>query len=91
MNRILNSQAEFGKGAKTPEESFDRQILSGNYMMFLDCGLVLQEAYHYPCRRCLVGGMLCGLYGFLDFSAIKNGGNPTNPCFNYIFFTIFTP
>ena len=35
MNRVLNSQAEFSKGAKTPEEAFDRQILSGNYMMFL--------------------------------------------------------
>ena len=41
MNQILNSQAEFSKGAKTPEEAFDRQILSGNYMMFLIVGLFL--------------------------------------------------
>ena len=41
MNPILNSQAEFSKGAKTPEEAFDRQILSGNYMMFLIVGLFL--------------------------------------------------
>jgi hypothetical protein len=41
MNQILNSQAEFSKGAKTPEETFDRQILSGNYMMFLIVGLFL--------------------------------------------------
>lgn len=41
MNRILSSQAEFSKGAKTPEEAFDRQILSGNYMMFLIVALFL--------------------------------------------------
>ena len=41
MNKILSSQAEFSKGAKTPEEAFDRQILSGNYMMFLIVGLFL--------------------------------------------------
>ena len=41
MNQVLNSQAEFSKGAKTPEEAFDRQILSGNYMMFLIVGLFL--------------------------------------------------
>lgn len=35
MNKIKSSQAEFSKGAKTPEEAFDRQMLSGNYMMFL--------------------------------------------------------
>ena len=29
------------RGAKTPEEAFDRQILSGNYMMFLIVGLFL--------------------------------------------------
>lgn len=29
------------KGAKTPEEAFDRQMLSGNYMMFLIVGLFL--------------------------------------------------
>ena len=33
--------AEFSKGAKTPEEAFDRQILSGNYMLFLIVGLFL--------------------------------------------------
>ena len=36
-----NSMAEFSKGAKTPEEAFDRQILSGNYMLFLIVGLFL--------------------------------------------------
>lgn len=35
MTRNKRSQAEFSKGAKTPEEAFDRQLLSGNYMMFL--------------------------------------------------------
>jgi len=35
MTRNRSSQAEFSKGAKTPEEAFDRQLLSGNYMMFL--------------------------------------------------------
>ncbi len=35
MDRNKRSQAEYSKGAKTPEEAFDRQILSGNYMMFL--------------------------------------------------------
>ena len=29
------------KNAKTPEEAFDRQILSGNYMLFLTVGLFL--------------------------------------------------
>lgn len=38
-NRI--TQAEFSKGAKTPEEAFDRQVLSGNYMLFLIVGLFL--------------------------------------------------
>lgn len=38
-NRI--NQAEFSKGAKTPEEAFDRQVLSGNYMLFLIVGLFL--------------------------------------------------
>ena len=41
MNRILSSQAEFSKGAKMPEEAFDRQMLSGNYMMFLIVSLFL--------------------------------------------------
>lgn len=41
MNKILSSRAEFSKGAKTPEEAFDRQILSGNYMLFLIVGLFL--------------------------------------------------
>lgn len=41
MNKIKSSQAEFSKGAKTPEEAFDRQILSGNYMLFLIAGLFL--------------------------------------------------
>jgi len=41
MNKILSSQAEFSKGAKTPEEAFDRQMLSGNYMLFLIVGLFL--------------------------------------------------
>ena len=41
MNKNLNSQAEFGKGAGTPEEAFDRQLLSGNYMMVLIVGLFL--------------------------------------------------
>lgn len=41
MNKILKSQAEFSKGAKTPEEAFDRQMLSGNYLMFLIVGLFL--------------------------------------------------
>jgi len=41
MSKILNSQAEFSVGAKTPEEAFDRQILSGNYRMFLIVGLFL--------------------------------------------------
>ena len=36
-----SSMAEFSKGAKTPEEAFDRQILSGNYMLFLIVGLFL--------------------------------------------------
>ena len=35
MNKIVSSRA------KTPEEAFDRQILSGNYMMFLIVGLFL--------------------------------------------------
>ena len=41
MNKILSSQAEVSGKAKTPEEAFDRQILSGNYMMFLIVGLFL--------------------------------------------------
>ena len=41
MNNIVSSQTEFSNGAKTPEEAFDRQILSGNYMMFLIVGLFL--------------------------------------------------
>ena len=41
MNPILNGQAEFSKGAKTPEEAFDRQLLSGNYRLFLIVGLFL--------------------------------------------------
>ena len=41
MNQNLSSMAEFSKGARTPEEAFDRQILSGNYMMFLIVGLFL--------------------------------------------------
>ena len=36
-----SSMADFSKGAKTPEEAFDRQILSGNYMLFLIVGLFL--------------------------------------------------
>ena len=35
MNPILSGQAKFSKGAKTPEEAMDRQLFSGNYMMFL--------------------------------------------------------
>ena len=35
------TQAEYSKGAKTPEEAFDRQMLSGNYMMFLIVALFL--------------------------------------------------
>lgn len=35
MTGNKKSQSEFSKGARTPEEAFDRQILSGNYMMFL--------------------------------------------------------
>lgn len=41
MNNIVSSQTEFSKGAKTPEEAFDRQMLSGNYKMFLIVGLFL--------------------------------------------------
>lgn len=41
MNQIVSSQAEFSKGAGTPEEAFDRQMLSGNYMLFLLAGLFL--------------------------------------------------
>ena len=41
MTRNKSSQAEFSKGARTPEEAFDRQILSGNYMLFLIVGLFL--------------------------------------------------
>lgn len=41
MTRNKSSQVEFSKGAKTPEEAFDRQVLSGNYMMFLIVGLFL--------------------------------------------------
>jgi hypothetical protein len=41
MNKMLSSQAEFSKGARTPEEAFDRQLLSGNYMLFLIVGLFL--------------------------------------------------
>ena len=41
MNQNLSSQAELLKGAKTPEEAFDRQMLSGNYMMFLIVALFL--------------------------------------------------
>lgn len=41
MNQNVSSRAEFAKGAKTPEEAFDRQMLSGNYMMFLIVGLFL--------------------------------------------------
>jgi len=41
MNKIWSNQAEFVKGAKTPEEAFDRQILSGNYTLFLIVGLFL--------------------------------------------------
>jgi len=36
-----SSMEELSKGAKTPEEAFDRQILSGNYMLFLTVGLFL--------------------------------------------------
>ncbi len=41
MTRNKSSQAEFSKGTKTPEEVFDRQMLSGNYMLFLTVGLFL--------------------------------------------------
>ena len=41
MNQMVNSQAELNKGVKTPEEAFDRQLLSGNYMLFLTGGLFL--------------------------------------------------
>ena len=36
-----NSMAEFSKRATTPEEAFDRQVLSGNYMLFLIVGWFL--------------------------------------------------
>jgi len=41
MNKNLSSKAEVSEGAKTPEEAFDRQMLSGNYMMFLIVALFL--------------------------------------------------
>lgn len=41
MNKSTDSQTEVSKRAKTPEEAFDRQILSGNYMLFLIVGLFL--------------------------------------------------
>lgn len=41
MTGNKRSQSEFSKGARTPEEAFDRQLLSGNYRMFLVVGLFL--------------------------------------------------
>lgn len=41
MTKNQLTQAEYSKGAKTPEERFDRQFLSGNYMMFLIVALFL--------------------------------------------------
>lgn len=41
MTRNKSSQVEFSKDTKTPEEAFDRQMLSGNYMLFLTVGLFL--------------------------------------------------
>lgn len=35
MKWNLVSQAEYSREAKSPEEAFDRQMLSGNYKMFL--------------------------------------------------------
>lgn len=41
MNKSFGNQTECSKGVRTPEEAFDRQLLSGNYMMFLIVGLFL--------------------------------------------------
>lgn len=41
MTGNRKSRTEFSKGAPTPEEAFDRHILSGNYMLFLTVGLFL--------------------------------------------------
>lgn len=41
MKKHENRQSKYLHGAKTPEEAFDRQMLSGNYMLFLTGGLFL--------------------------------------------------
>lgn len=41
MNKTLKSQMEFIGREKTPEEAFDRQLLSGNYMLFMIVSLFL--------------------------------------------------
>jgi len=41
MNQNVSNQTELTKGARTPEEAFDRQMLSGNYVMFLIVALFL--------------------------------------------------
>ena len=57
MIRNKRSQSECSEGAKTPEEDFDRQILSGNYMLFLIVGL------------CLVVGVV-GFVGLMPVPAV---------------------
>lgn len=67
MMRNKITQAEYSKGAKTPEEAFDRQILSGNYMMFLIVLLFLVigiEGYVGLMPRQLAAGV-AGLVGCL--------------------------
>ncbi len=41
MDRNKKSQSEYSRGAKTPEEAFDRQMLSGKYMLFFIGGMFL--------------------------------------------------
>ena len=41
MNKTLKCQMEFIGREKTPEEAFDRQLLSGNYMLFMIVSLFL--------------------------------------------------
>ncbi len=41
MDRNKKSQSEYSRGAKTPEEAFDRQMLSGKYMMVFIGGMFL--------------------------------------------------
>ena len=41
MSKVLKSRIQFGNGIRTPEEAFDRQLLSGNYRLFMIVGLFL--------------------------------------------------